>query len=106
MTADDLTATLTRAIAEGICDEAPDAIPDAVDPRHRVAACFRCQRNAERAVLTVADLIADAERAAARKALTDAADEYRRLYGNVVVSARRYAAPWLRARAEEVGRDE
>ncbi len=50
-------------------------------------------------VAAVAPLI---ERDARAAALEEAADDYRRQYGHVVVSGRRYAAPWLRGRAQAI----
>ncbi len=38
-------------------------------------------------------------------ALEEAEDDYRRQYGHVVVSGRRYAAPWLRDRARAIRED-
>lgn len=89
MTADDLKATLTRALDEH-ADWYPRSVVDDLAP-------------------TVAALIADAEKRGAQRALTEAADEldtirHDHTKATLARSAAGGIAPWLRRRAEEVGR--
>ena len=67
----------------------PAALPDSIEPRHRVAACYSCQRNA-----------AEVARAAEAAALLAAADDYFNMSSDT--KARPHARSWLRARANKL----
>lgn len=63
-------------LAEALCrthghSEPPAALPDSPDPRHRVAACFECQRRAD----ALAPFVAAREAQAAAKALRGFVDD-------------------------------
>jgi len=80
MTAPD---TVTKRLAEVLCNEQhPDlkieAVPLAIDPRHRVAACYGCQLGAAVLAPVVDELVAEAKVAALCEAADDVSHEVRK----------------------------
>jgi len=106
----DLTATLTRAVMDAMgCEQRTARDCKRIGHLWFEGVCLWSESLADQLAPTVAALIEAAEKRGAHRALTEAADaldtiRHDHTKATLTRSAAGGVAPWLRRRAEEVGR--